>query len=357
MAQVAPGWTTMDQGFLLITLAAAVLLLTSFAFAALAIGLRVRNDRTTRRRIRLQKQWEPAMLEILGGAAPPEAMFERVEEDDAVDFLEFLLDYARLLRGDERALIKAMAEPYLPKVIPTLREGTAESRGHAVLILARMGMPTYAHAVASALKDESPIVAMIAARSLFRPGHEGYFPAVLEHLPRFTSWSRSFLASMLAGGGPQAAPLLRAILAHPLEPPLVRAVASDALRELNDLPSVATALDLLSDMAKTAPPDRELVVGCLRILEQLGHHEHLPVVKPFVDAPDPVIRAAAVSALAGLGGTAEIPVLQSKLDDTTFWVSLEAARGLLSLGDTATLERIAASRGPWSLLAQQVLAE
>ncbi|MDX1493946.1 MAG: HEAT repeat domain-containing protein [Longimicrobiales bacterium] len=306
------------------------------------------------------------MLEILGGAAPPEAIFDRVDDGDGLDFLEFLLEYARLLRGDERALVHAMAEPYLPLVVPELRRGTAESRGHAVLILARMGMPRYAHVVTDALRDDSPIVAMIAARSLFRPGHERHFPAVLEHLPRFTSWSRSFLASMLAGGGPEAAPLLRAILMDPMEDALVRAVASDALRELNDLRSVPLALELLeqapsprpSGHAPSPPPlDKELLVGCLRILEHLGHREHLPTVRKHVDSPDPVIRAAAVSALAGLGGEPEIPVLQSRLDDDTFWVSLEAARGLMSLGETATLERIAISDGPWSLLAQQVLTE
>jgi HEAT repeat protein len=70
-----------------------------------------------------------------------------------------------------------------------------------------------------------------------------------------------------------------------------------------------------------------------------------------------VIRATAVSALGSLGGKAEIPLLQAKLDDASFWVSLEAARGLLALGDIATLERLAASDGPWAMLAQQVLTE
>ena len=347
----------LDRGFLVLAAAVGVLLLTSLAFAVLALALRVRNDRTTRRQERLRSRWEPAMLEILGGAAPPDAIFERVEDDDGIDFLEFLLDYARRLKGEEQQRVRVMAEPYLPLVIPMLREGTAEARGHAVLIFARMGMPTYAPAVAGALRDETPIVAMIAARSLFRPGHERHFSAVLEHLPRFTSWSRSFLASMLAAGGPAAASLLRDILANPLEQPLVRAVASDALRELNDLDAVPTALDLLAAAGADATVDRELVVGCLRILEQLGHQEHLSTVRLFVDSPDAVIRAAAVSALAGLGGVSEIPILQAKLDDSTFWVSLEAARGLMTLGETSTLERIAASRGPWSLLAQQVLAE
>lgn len=354
----------MDRSFLLLTASAALLLVASFTFALFALGLRIRNDRRERRHTQLRKRWEPAMLEILGGDAQPEEIFDRVDDADGRDFLEFLLDYARFLRGEERGLIRRMAEPYLPRVIPELREGTDESRGHAVLILARMGMPRYAPVVADGLRDPSPMVSMIAARSLFRPGHERHFPAVLEHLHRFTSWSRSFLASMLAGGGPGAAPLLRDILTDPERPPLVRAVASDALRELNDLPSVPLAHEIvergdaaLPDEATYPSPDRELVIGCIRILAQLGHDEHLPAVRAHAHSPDPMIRATAVSALAALGGDAEVPILQARLDDTWFWVSLEAARGLLALGQVQILERLAASRGPPSLLAQQVLSE
>ena len=119
----------------------------------LAIGLRFTNQRTARRKERRAKRWEPAMLEVLGGAAPPEAIHDRVDEKDGMLFLSFLLGYAKLLRGEERALVREMAAPYLPLVIPRLGRGVAESRGNAVLMLARMGMPTYATEVAGALSD------------------------------------------------------------------------------------------------------------------------------------------------------------------------------------------------------------
>jgi HEAT repeat protein len=342
----------MDRGFLILSVTAGILLVSSFSFAILALGLRLGNDRQARRHERLAKRWEPAMLEVLGGAAEPEAIQDRVDDKDGLLFLSFLLGYARLLRGDEITLVRTVARPYLPRVLPRLRRGTAESRGNAVLILARMGMPEYAEAVAGALDDDSPVVSMIAARSLFRPGQEEHFPAVLAHLPRFTGWSRSFLASMLAGGGPKTAPLLRDIMRNPEEPALVRAVASDALRELNDLDSVPVAVELI-----TNETDRELLAGSLRILKQLGHHEHVSFVQTMAASRDPVIRATAVSTLGALGGPPEIPLLQEKLDDPSFWVSLEAARGLLALGESRTLERLAATEGPWSMLARQVLSE
>lgn len=350
----------MDRGFLLLTAAAGLLLVSSFTFAGVALVLRVRNDRRERRQERLRKRWEPAMLEVLGGAAAPEAIFDRVDDADGRDFLEFLLEYARFLRGEEQALIQRVAEPYLPLVIPELREGADESRGHAVLILARMGMPKYADVVAGALDDPSPVVSMIAARSLFRPGHEEHFPAVLDHLHRFTSWSRRFLAGMLARGSPEAAPLLRDLLADSDRPALVRAVACDALRELNALSAVPLAHEIVeraADPDRDRSPDRELLLGCLRILRQLGHDEHLPAVRAHVHSPDPVVRATAVGALAALGGHEDVPILQDRLDDSWFWVSLEAARGLMALGEVKILERLAASGGPWSLLARQVLSE
>lgn len=336
----------------MLAIAAGILLATSSSFAVFAIGLRFANDSRTRRWNRLNGRWEPAMLEVLGGAAEPEAVFDRVDDKDGVHFLTFLLRYARLLRGDEQEMLSAVAAPYLPLVLPRVRRGSSESRGNAVLMLARMGMPEYADVVAEALNDKSPIVSMIAARSLFRPGHEKYFPAVLEHLPRFTAWSRSFLAGMLAAGGWQAAPLLREIMRDKSEPPLVRAVACDALRELNDLDAVPLAVELLADET-----DRELVAGSLRIIKQLGHSEHVPVARALVSAEDPVIRATAVAALGSLGGAAEIPLLHDKLDDPSFWVSLEAARGLLALGERDALETIAESDGQWSTLASQVLSE
>lgn len=292
------------------------------------------------------------MLEILGGLAKPNAIFSRVDQRDGPRFLTFLLGYARRLRGEEQEMIRALAAPYLYHVVPRLKRGSAESRGNAVLILARMGLPQFADEVASSLSDDSPIVSMIAARSLFRPGHEDYFPEVLQYLPRFAGWSRSFLSSMLAAGGTNATPLLRDILANPHQEALMRAIAADALRELNDLSAVALAVEIIADET-----DRELVVSCLRILKQLGHHEHVPIVRAMTASPDELIRATAVAALSATGGPQEITLLEEKLEDPTFWVSLEAARGLVELGGSKTLERLASAQGPRSTLARQVLTE
>ena len=99
------------------------------------------------------------------------------------------------------------------------------------------------------------------------------------------------------------------------------------------------------------------MAGCLRLVRALGHNEHVDRVVRFVTASDPVIRAAAVAAVGAIGGKEDVPVLQSLLDDDSYWVSLQSARGLIALGESAVLKRLAAGKGPWALLARQVLSE
>ena len=298
------------------------------------------------------ERWEPAALDVLGGAAPDSALLRQVEAAEVPVFLSFLMGYARRVKGDEGATVRRLARPYLPALATAVGRGGAEKRGLAVHRLAEIGMPDYAVVVAGALEDRSPAVALIAARGLFRRGQERFFPAVLAQLPRFAHLSRSFLASLLSEGGSGAAPLLRGILADVSTPAVVRAVGVDSLRLLNDLDALPLAAEFLGTSS-----DRELVTACLKLVRQLGHHDHLPLVRALVRSPDPLIRATATGALGAIGGADDVPLLQDALADELYWVSLEAARGLMALGELEALRRVAASSGPWAVLAQQVLSE
>jgi hypothetical protein len=343
---------TSDRGFAVLAAFVAVLFVVSFAFAVTALLIRLRNDRVERSQRLLVERWEPVLLEILRGAAPDSDLLRQVETGDESVFLSFLMGYASRLKGEEGAAVRRLATPYLPALASGVRRGGAEKRALAVHRLAEIGMPDYAVVVAGALGDPSSSVAMIAARGLFRRGQERFFPAVLAQLPRFAHLSRTFLASLLAEGGPGAAPLLRGIMADASKSAVVRAIATDALRLLNDLPAVPLAADILRTNS-----DRELLTGCLNLVRQLGHHDHVPLVRPLVRSADPVIRAAAAGALGALGDSGDVPLLQAATDDDNYWVSLQAARGLLTLGDIETLRRLAASTGPWAILARQVLSE
>jgi hypothetical protein len=342
---------TMERGFAALTTAVTVLIVVSALFAAFALFLRVRHEQGDQRLTRLTGEWEPAMLSLLAGTGMPETL-ARIEPDQTPEFLAFLLGYARRLKGDERDTVHELAGPYLATLLDEAEGRSAERRGKAIQVLASMGMPEYADTVAAALDDDSTVVAMIAARGLFRPGMEDHFQAVLDRLPRFTLWSRSVVGGQVARGGAGAAAPHQTNQARPGGAPLNPAIAADALRILNDLPTVEVANDILHVQS-----DPELVVACLRLIRHLGHRDHADVVRPLTESADSVVRAAAVGALAAIGEPSEVPLIRDMLDDDAYWVSLEAARGLLALGDVNTLRRLASAQGPWSVLAQQVLSE
>lgn len=344
--------TTLDQLFLFLWGGIALLLAFSLAFGLAAVRLRLLNDRKARKWNALEAVWEPAILDVLSGAAAPDTVHEHVGSGDDLFFLSFLLRYSQRLRGEERDAVLAIAEPYLPGVVARVKGGTPESRARAVGTLAEMGMPKYAQAVVEALEDPSPLVAMIAARSLFGANLPEFFPAVLQHLSRFDLWSRGFLAGMLTSGGPDAAPLLRGTLSDSEVKPFLRAVAADALGGLNDVESAGIASRLLE-----VERDRELLAACLRLLTKLGHSGDLHRVRPLVESADDLLRAEAVAALAALGGTDEVHLLEERLDDASAWVALQAARGLLGLGEHALLRRVSESDRHGALVALQVLSE
>lgn len=328
------------------------LLFACLAFSVATIFLRMRNNRNSSRWARLELEWEPILLEIIVGTLPPVVLRSKVERSDELFFLTFVLRYARRLKGPEREMVTALAQPFLPRVARMVKRGGPEARARIIQILGGLGMPEYADVVASGLDDRSPLVAMIAARSLFSGQFPSHFSKVVARVSRFSLWSRPFVASMLASGGWAGAVLLRELLADPEQEGEVRAVAADALRELHDIEAADLAAEIASKEA-----DHELIAACLRILSRVGHPGHIPVIRGLVDVPSVGVRGAALGALTAVGGPAEIPIFKRALDDPSPWVALKAARGLAALGARAMLAKVADSEEPRATLIRQVLQE
>ena len=131
-----------------------------------------------------------------------------------------------------------------------------------------------------------------------------------------------------------------------------RAVSAEALVRLNDLDSA----DIAASVLKTESHP-EVVTACLKLLGHLGHAGHLESVRPWLDTPTDAVRAAAFSALGGVGGSDQVPVLSQHVEDRSTWVALQAARGLLRVGGREPLEGIARGEGRSATVALQVLAE
>jgi hypothetical protein len=338
--------------FAVLVASVGLLALLSLAFAANVLILRMVNDRTARRWARLEKEWEEPVLRVLDDPDSASDLWDRVEERDQLRFVDFLLRWSRRVRGGEEETFQRVALPFLEPFTRALSASRVEERTRAVETLGTLGLPRYETDVLAALDDESPLVAMVAARSLAKARLARHAPPILRHLHRFPDWNRNFLASMLAAMGPAAAPALRTTASDPATPPWVGAVAIEALRHLSDpeAADVAAAIVARTD-------DREFLAAALRLLTEVGRPEHLDVVRARTTSSDFVIRAHALSALGMLGGRDDVSILQNAVEDPSPWVAIHAARGLQAAGAVEPLRALARSSHPRATLARQILTE
>jgi len=341
---------------LILWIVIAGLLLLTLAVAAYALLARLSGNRRARRRVRLEAGWLQGVLGLFTDPAAPGALPDptTLHPQDRLHFLEFLLRHVRLLKGEERDRLEDGARPYLPGLAPLLRDRDPYQRARAAEILGQLGLPAFAPQLRAALEDTTELVAMVAARALAREGDVDSVHPVLASLARFENWSPQYLVALLVNFGAGAAPELLEVLLDRGRSPAVRAVAADALAELNRLEAVDPAARLLREEGS----HEELASALLRLLARLGTPAQLEEVRRLATAPTPHVRALALRAVSALGdGSTELPLLQAALDDPSPWVALQAARGLRSAGVEGPLLELAGSGGPRARLAGEVLRE
>lgn len=336
----------------LLALVVGALILMALAFATYAVYLRIYSDRRQRLWEHLSARWEEPVLLALSDPASVPRVRQLVAPQHRLHFVRFALEYARRVRGEERRVLQALAEPYLAPIAQRAASREVEVRTRAVQTLGTLGLPRYAPEVVKALDDPSPLVAMVAVRALASSEHPEHAADVLRHLHRFEGWSRSFMASMLAAIGTAAAPALRASLGDGHEVFWVRSVAAEALTMLKDFASGDVAAAVVS-----TEDDRELVASALRLLAAVGTPEHVAAVRARCASPDNVVRAHALDALGIIGEKDDIPRLLDAMSDPSPWVAIHAARSLFAAGGTKLLQDLGDSDHPRATLARQILVE
>lgn len=330
--------------------AIALLMLASLVLTAVALRLRLQNARRAREWERLEALWTPVFLDVLAEVRKPDELHALIEPTDQKAFIGFLSRFSERVRGTEWAVLRELAQPYLPKVAGAAKGRDPERRARAIQTLGELGMPEYEDTVVAALDDESPLVAMVSARSLFRPGNEVHFKEVLDHVSRFSLWSSRFLTAMFASGGPEVTPMLREVLADPLRSNAERVAALDALRVLHDTASADRAILLLGESV-----DRELRLSALRLLEVLGRKSHAAAVRSLLASEDSTVRRAAAGTLGALGDPTDAGALAELLNDPSPWVRVGAADALSSLGARDELLKAATQEGPGGQVAREVV--
>lgn len=341
-----------ETAFAVLILVVGLMAVLSVAFAINVLILRILNERTARRWARLESLWEEPILNALADPERVPEVWDRVDDRHRVQFVDFVLRWSRRVRGRDAEVLREVALPYLDPFLDEVDATRMEIRTRAVQVLGTLGLPRHADAVIRALDDPSPLVAMVAARSLARTKDARHATRVLEKLGRFRDWNRNFFASMLASMGSEAIPALQATAEDSRQAPWVRSVALDALRHL----SAPRSADLAAEIV-ARESNRELLAAALRLLAEVGRPEHREVVRARASSNDFVIRAHALSALGTLAGEDELELLEDAMEDPSPWVAIHAAEGLHTAGADAALESFARSGHPRAELARQVLLE
>ena len=340
------------DGLLVLGAAILVLVLCMIGFAATAAWLRLRNREKELAWQARERRWEEKLLDVLAGAATPAAIWMLVLPGEELYFVDYLLRYSRRLRGSMRHVLEELARPYLAGVVERLQAPDAERRARAVETLALLGFGAHLPLIVGALDDSSPLVSMIAVRAIALHKRPEHVALLLDEADRLGTWSPRQMVAVLVSMGPAAVTALRDTFADRSRSATLRATAGDALRLLHDPAAAATAAEVLQ-----ADPDREVLASALRLLGDLGRAEQLIAARPFVTHPDPVLRAAAMQALAASADAGDLELLREGVRDDSGWVAIQAVRSLKAAGETASLCSIATEDGDRAVLARQILLE
>ncbi len=333
------------------------LLLLSASLAAFALGTRAWSSYQRRAWTQRKKNWQAQVVKVLGGDISPRSLTDQVRMRHFNPFLEMLIPYATSVKGREKRLIRALADPFLKRVEANLASRRPLIRAQAVQRLGLLGGPRHAEPLRKRLDDPSDRVAGRAFHALARVGGPENTERLLRCLTRLGHVDRRHIGSSLFRLGADAAPTLRAAMADDNRDDFGRICCAEALRELGDTGAVAVAAFLLDDVNfRVRCKTPQLTASLLYLLMRLGKGVHGPLIRAYCHAPDPTVRLHAAQALGQLGSSEDEILLGALVHaDSSQWVAISAARSLMRLGATAPLRRLRTLDHPRAQLASDLI--
>lgn len=335
---------------LMLTIYMVVLAIVACLLVIMTLHLHQKNQRTAQKWAEMETRWQPLLLKTLGGEMWPEELQAQIYPGEGFYFIDYLTRYAEKLSGESRQRATALASPYLPQLLNRVKQGDAEQRARAILTLSILAPEGHQSRMVEALEDESPLVSTMAARALAENGSISHLAPILEKMPRFRSWSQSYLVSMLVSLAKEHPEKLREALVLTHQPNWVKTVIIKALTEIKDWHTLPLAVQFLQEDAH-----REVQAASLQFLARIGHEGLLDLIRKKCLDEDFVIRLNAVKALANLGNVEDRDRLLHLLHDPSQWIAYQAALALKSTRHFDELLAVALSEHPRSELAREVL--
>jgi HEAT repeat protein len=218
-------------------------------------------------------------------------------------FHDVLIDYRRLVDGDDGRFIDRMVEEFgiVDALIPRIRMIFPQTaRLQAVATLVELADRSAAPFLRSLLDDRNDYVRVHAAHGLARIHDLTSVPLILDLSTRVRPWEAARIADSLVAFGTDAVPLIT---------------------------------DWVSDEVGSVRPSVEAVAQSVRVLGLIGGNEAEPLLISLLVAPELEWRIAAASALGRAATDNARGALVTALDDEAWEVRARAVRALASLAD------------------------
>ncbi|MBT8488378.1 MAG: hypothetical protein KJO65_06040, partial [Gemmatimonadetes bacterium] len=104
-------WVESDPALVLLTLIVLSVIAIAVIFSVYAILLRLSHSRRGRLREALREQWEGPLLAAIADPAKVPEIHALVPRAYRMHFVQFVLNYARRVRGAERQTLRRVVEP------------------------------------------------------------------------------------------------------------------------------------------------------------------------------------------------------------------------------------------------------
>ena len=256
-------------------------------------------------------------------------------------------------------------------LIETVRDPDDMVRMEAVRALAECGTAGSVPSLAGALRDKNVLVRTAAASSLSHFDDTASVPALIESLndPDWHVRATAIISLSAAAGEhkDRIAQIVDPIATKLREDSyaLVRDRAADALARADDEKAIAALVQAVVSENHEARvhasegiiraravsalagltlhlnhPNRDVREKIVRIFGEIGGGEQIPAVIGALNDNDPVVRLAAVQALHRLRGEGLVEALMEKCNDSDANVRAESARTLGNLGERKALPKL-----------------
>lgn len=290
---------------------------------------RVVRNSVDARRARVRRRIEPRLLEYLEGQLDEEWMGVALRKLPRSELRELLQAHFEVTSGRAR---ERLVELYIRLGFDQTDIRLTYSwawwrRASGVRALGRLENEAFRPVFLRTLRDKHELVSIEAAKALGAIGDVKAIEALAEMVRHPSRWAALLFSDVARRIGPEGLAYVRRLVTEDPRP-AVRATALDALRISRDVSCVPIVVPLLS------ADDKELRTRAIKTLSEIGAVDTVPEILRLLGDDAWEVRAQAVKAAARLGDDEQVfRALRWALGDGSWWVRLNAANGLLSLGE------------------------